>query len=134
MTDTKPPSLDQLTASFIELRDKKAVLSREFKDAESAVVADMDAIKRQLLDYCDNTGVEGARTKSGMFFRSTNTRYWASDWAEMHAFIKDNDAFDFLEKRLSQGAVKSFIDENPDVLLPGLKIDNEYVVTVRSQK
>jgi len=133
MSDSNSTPLETHTANFIMLRDKKAALSSAFKKAEADIVADMDVIKRKLLDYCDDTGVESVRTKSGMFYRSTKTRYWASDWAEMHEFIKDNDAFDFFEKRLSQGAVKAFIEENPDVLPPGLKIDNEYVVTVRSK-
>jgi len=133
MDSTETTSLDELTAAFITLRDEKAKAASAAKAAEAEITIKMDSIKRQLLDYCDKSGVESVRTASGMFYRSVKTRYWASDWAAMHEFIQQNETFDFFEKRLAQGAVKSFLEENPDVFPPGLKVDNEYVVTVRSK-
>jgi hypothetical protein len=126
-------SLNDLTAAFIALRDEKAAAASAYKVADAEIVSRMDVIKRQLLDYCDKSGVESVRTASGMFYRSVKTRYWASDWAAMHEFIQQNETFDFFEKRLAQGAVKSFLEENPDVFPTGLKVDNEYVVTVRGK-
>jgi hypothetical protein len=49
----------------------------------------------------------------------------------MHKFILEHEVPEFLEKRLHQGAVKGFLEENPDLLPKGLNVDSEYAVTVR---
>ena len=133
MTDQETMSLDDMTAAFITLRDERAKATSAFKTEDAAKLEAMDVIKRQLLDYCAKTGVESVRTSSGMFYRSVKTRYWAGDWGAMNKFIQDNETFDFFEKRLAQGAVKSFLEENVFIFPPGLHVDNEYVVTVRSK-
>ncbi len=46
----------------------------------------------------------------------------------------ENNATDLLEKRLHQGNMRTFLEENPDKLPPGLNADNEYTITVRRKK
>ena len=118
MTTAKEgPSVEKLTAIYIKMRDKKSKLAAAYKAEEDEINAAMDVVS--------------VRTKAGLFYRTVKTRYWARDWDAMRAFVKENDAFDFFEKRLSQGAVKAFLEENPDVVPPGLVTDSEYAITVR---
>jgi len=132
MTTAKEgPSVEKLTAMFIKMRDKKAALAAAYKAEEDEINAAMDVVRAELLDYCKEQNVDSVRTKAGLFFRTVKTRYWARDWDAMRAFVKENDALDFFEKRLSQGAVKAFLEENPDVVPPGLVTDSEYAITVR---
>jgi hypothetical protein len=49
----------------------------------------------------------------------------------MHKFIRDNNALDLLERRISQLSMKTFLRENPDLMPVGLNVDNKYTVTVR---
>jgi hypothetical protein len=49
----------------------------------------------------------------------------------MHAFIKEHDALDLLERRVSQLNMKSFLTENPDLLPAGLNVMSRYAITVR---
>jgi len=51
----------------------------------------------------------------------------------MHAFIMEHQLPEFLEKRLNQTAVRTFIEENPDVVLPALNVDSEYAISVRKK-
>jgi len=39
-----------------------------------------------------------------------------------------------MEKRIHQGNMRLFLEENPDLLPPGLNVDSEYTVTVRRKK
>jgi hypothetical protein len=68
-----------------------------------------------------------------MFYRTTKTRYWTSDWESMHRFIAKNKVPEFFEKRLNQTAVKNFLEENPEIVPPGLNTDVSYAVTVRKK-
>ena len=126
-------SVDKLTRVYIKIRDARAALKAKFEEEDTALTEQMDMIKRALLDYCTEHGVESVRTAEGVFYRTTKTRYWTSDWESMHKFILKHEVPEFFEKRLNQGAVKQFLEENPEVVPPGLNTDVEYVVTVRKK-
>ena len=51
----------------------------------------------------------------------------------MHKFILENNLPEFFEKRLNQGAVKEYLEENPESVPPGLNTDSEYVIAVRKK-
>ena len=123
--------LEKKVAAFIAARDAKAEITSAYKDGIAELDQTMDEIKRELLEAAKELNVDSMKTAAGTFYRQTKTRYWASDWEAMHAFVLQTARPDFLEKRLNQTAVKEFLDENPDVELPGLRADSEYVVNVR---
>jgi hypothetical protein len=51
----------------------------------------------------------------------------------MYDFIKEHDAPQLLEQRLHQGNLKTFLEENPEQLPPGLNADSRYAITVRKR-
>ena len=78
--------INKMVKVFVKMRDKKAELAAEFKAADDAIQVQMDAVKRALLDYCKENGVESARTEAGMFYRTVRSKYWTNDWGQMGAF------------------------------------------------
>lgn len=132
-TGTNGMSVDKLTRVYIKIRDARAKLAADFKVEDDALNDQLNVVKRALLDYCTEHGVESVRTNEGIFYRTTKTRYWTSDWESMHKFILEHELPEFFEKRLNQSAVKEFLEENPEVVPPGLNTDVEYVVTVRKK-
>jgi hypothetical protein len=84
-----------------------------------------------LLEYCKEQGVDSVKTSAGLFYRSAKTRYWTSDWSNMHEFVLEHGAPELLDKRLNQTNMKQFLEENPDLVPKGLNVDSEYVVSVR---
>lgn len=131
MSDTS--QVDKLTRVYIKIRDKRAELSKQFKSEDDALKEQLDKVKGALLDYCKEQAVESVRTSEGMFYRTTKVRYWTSDWESMNKFILDRGLPEFYEKRLNQGAVKEFLEENPDTVPPGLNSNTEYTLTVRKK-
>ena len=131
-TEAAPTALvGKMTKAYVRIRDAKAELKRVFDAEEKQLVEQMDIIKRALLDYCKEHGVDSVRTPSGLFYRSLKTRYWTGDWEAMHAFIMEHSVPEFLEKRLNQTEVKAFIEANPETTLPAMNIDSEYSISVR---
>jgi hypothetical protein len=114
---------EQLTKTYIKIRDKRAELKAEFEQQDEVLEMQLNAIKSELLDYCKTQGI----------YRTMKTRYWTNDWDSMNKFILENGVPQFYEKRLNQTVVKQFLEENPDVLPPGLNSDSEYVITVRKK-
>lgn len=131
MSDTS--QVDKLTRVYIKIRDKRAELSKRFNEEDGVLKEQLEKVKGALLDYCKEQGVESVRTSEGMFYRTTKVRYWTSDWESMNKFILDHGLPEFYEKRLNQGAVKEFLEENPDTVPPGLNSNTEYTLTVRKK-
>jgi hypothetical protein len=135
-TETKAdvgPTPDMLTRTYIKIRNKRAELKAEFDEQDSALEAQINALKSELLDYCRSQNIDSVRTSEGTFYRTIKTRYWTNDWDSMNKFILEHEVPQFYEKRLNQTVMKQFLEENPDVLPPGLNVDSEYVITVRKK-
>tara|TARA_R100000995_G_scaffold44236_2_gene20761 strand:+ start:6331 stop:6720 length:390 start_codon:yes stop_codon:yes gene_type:complete len=126
-------NLDKLVKVYQKIKAKRSELSAEFKEKDGELREQQDTIKKALLDHCKEHEVESVRTSEGLFYRTVKTRYWTSDWESMYNFIEENNVPEFLEKRLNQGHVKQFLEENPESVPPGLNVDNEYIISVRKK-
>tara|TARA_B100000795_G_scaffold264428_1_gene244908 strand:+ start:4861 stop:5304 length:444 start_codon:yes stop_codon:yes gene_type:complete len=124
---------EKLTRVYLKIRNKKVQLSSDYKKQEDDLNQKLDKVKAALLDYCKEQGLESVKTSEGLFYRSVKTRYWTSDWEAMHKFVMEHDVPEFLEKRLNQTTVKTFLEENPETVPMGLNVDSEYIISVRKK-
>jgi len=130
MSDSKPTA-EQLTQVYLKIKDKRTELSVVFKEKDDKLTEQLDKVKKALLVYCKEQGVDSVKTSAGLFYRSAKTRYWTSDWSNMHEFVLEHEVPELLDKRLNQKNMKDFLEENPDLVPKGLNVDSEYVVSVR---
>jgi hypothetical protein len=129
--ETSTIPADKLVRVYIKMRDAKAKLTREYDEAVLKIDDQMDVVQGELLKICKVTGQDGGKTEFGSFTRSVRTRYDITDWAAMHAFMKEHDALDLMERRVSQTNMKNFLTENPNLLPEGLNVFSKYSITVR---
>jgi len=129
--DAEDSQLAKLVRVYVKMKEKNDEIAAEYKEKAKDITDKMALIKGALLDYCCEHGVEGARTKSGLFYRTTTTNYWTNDWASMHEFVLEHKVPDLLEKRLHQGNMKQFLEDNPDVLPPGMNTETKYQISIR---
>jgi hypothetical protein len=128
---TETISVDKLVAVYIKMRDKRAELLRGYEEADGAVKAQMEIVESNLLALCKEIGADRLGSKHGTVMRTVKTRYWTSDWESMYKFILENKMPDLLERRLSQTTMKQMLQENPDIMPPGVNTDSKYSVTIR---
>lgn len=126
--------INKLVKVFIKMRDRKAALAAAYKEEDDKIQSQMDTVRHALLGYCKDNNVESVRTESGMFYRTVRSKYWTSDWEQMGNFILEHKCPDLLEKRIHQGNMMSFLQENPTLRPVGLNIDSEYTITVKKGK
>ena len=130
MSDEKL-NAEKLTTVYLKIKDKRSELSAEFKEKDAELSDQLNKVKKALLEYCQEQGVDSVRTSAGLFYRSARTRYWTSDWSSLHEFILENEVPELLDKRVNQSNMKQFLEENPSLVPKGLNVDSEYVVSVR---
>ena len=122
---------DKLVQTYVKVRDKRKVLADEFKDKDKELQDILDIIEAELLEACKTTGADGFKTEFGTVSRKVSKRYWTNDWHSFHEFLKEHDALDLMEKRVSQSNMNTFLEENPDLLPPGLNVNAKYTVVIR---
>ena len=123
--------LEKLTRLYIKMRDKKSEVAHEMQEKINKIDSDMQTIKQAILQHMKDSGVESLRTNSGIVYRTVKTMYSTSDWESMHKFILEHGVPELLEKRLQQTNMRAFLEENPELLPPGLNSNAEYSVTIR---
>jgi predicted phage-related endonuclease len=126
--------LEKLTRIYIKMRDKKAEVAHELEEKISKIENDMKTVKTAILSHMKEIGAESLRTEAGIVYRTVRTTYATSDWESMHKFILEHGVPDLLEKRIQQTNMKAFLEENPDMLPPGLNANSEYSVTIKRSK
>lgn len=134
MENEKPTvPVEKLVRVYLKMRNAKNEIAAEYDGKLEKIEAEIDTVKRALLDYCKEQNLESVRTESGLFYRTIKRRYWTNNWEAMGQFVLENKIPDVYEKRLHQGNIQTWIEQNPDKLPPGLNIDSEYQITVRKK-
>jgi hypothetical protein len=126
--------LGKCVKAYLKIKAKRTELSANFETEDTILKDQQDMIKTELLGYLKENDLKSVKTEAGTFYKTIKTRYWTSDWAEMHKFVLEHEVPEFFEKRLSQANVKEFLEENPEAVPKGLNTDSEFVVTVRKSK
>ena len=126
--------LEKLIRVYIKMRDKKAELTQELEEKIADVETAMKTVKTGILDHMKAIGAESLRTDFGTVYRTVRTTYSTTDWESMHKFILEHGVPELLEKRIQQTNMKAYLEENPDLLPPGLNANMEYSVTVKRSK
>jgi hypothetical protein len=127
-------SAGKLTEVYLKIRDARHELQAQYEAKDKQLEEQMDLIEAQLLEVCKEQDAESLRTPAGTVMRRVATRYWTNDWDTMYNFIKEHDAVPLLEKRIHQGNMKQFLEDNPDLFPPGMLVDSKYKITVRRSK
>lgn len=133
MSDNTTIPLDKVVKAYVNIRDTRSELKSTFEEKDKRLVTQMDTLRATLLEHCKEHNVDSVRTSEGSFYRTTKQRFWTSDWDSMHAFVLEHQEVALLEKRINQTHMRTFLDENPDVLPKGLNSDRQYTISIRKK-
>ena len=128
--DLDDNQLEKLMQAEINMREAIEDLENQVKE----IKAKRAQIQNALNEACQKLNVTSLKTSVGTLTRTLKTRYWTTDWPEMYKFLKENDALELMEKRISQSNMKDFVANNPDLSPPGLQATSEYSVSIRKNK
>ena len=118
--------LDKLVAIHAKIKAKQEKLDAELAELEEARTEVRLAIKDQMKAL----GIESVKTTFGTVSLTKTTRYNTQDWDSFKKFIIEHEVPDLLEKRIAQGNMATFLEENPGVVPPGLNSITEFDIRV----
>lgn len=129
--DTEKLNADKLASAFLNIRDAYYALKKENEEKEAGLKAQMETLQAEMNRLCEEQNATSIKTTSGTIIRSVATKYYTTDWDSLYQFINTHQAPYLLEKRISNGAMRDFLEDNPDVFPMGMNTDRAYSVTVR---
>lgn len=122
--------LDRLTKIYRKIKTEIDTMTQEYDTKLEALKAQQDEIKFAIKDQMKALGVSTVKTAFGTVSMRTTTRYSTQDWASFKEFILEHNVVDLLEKRIAQTNMRTFLEENPGVVPPGLNSVSEFQVVI----
>lgn len=125
------PTMDKLIKAYLNIRAKRSKMAAEFKEADEELKVKLKVIEDAFQSHCAEHGLTSIKTDLGTAYRTEESRYFPSDWGVMYDWLKEKNAPELLEKRLNQSAIKDYMEEHPDEVIPSLRADTTYRFRVR---
>lgn len=123
-------NIGDVIRTYAKLRDQKAAAEAEVKDRVDQIKAKMTKLEAYLKEQMDAQGLTSFKSEYGTAFLTTTDFANVANWDEVLQFIKDNEAYDMLEKRVSKLAVREYMDQNKRVP-PGITYGTKLDVNIR---
>ena len=133
----KAVSADLVIAKYIELRDRRTAIKREYEDKDRELVALMAKCEHWLQQTMNNLGVDNISSKKyGTAYQSYQEFVRVEDWDSFLGFIQRNEAWHLLNRAASKTGVKELMAPNNDGGYdnpppPGINFTRVRGVTVR---
>lgn len=119
MSDVNALTSDELIGRYVRIRDAKSDLETKHKKEKQRYDKALASIEAILLSRLDAEGEESKRTPHGTCYKSVKVTAKVADRDAFLAYVKDNDAWDFIESRVNAKEVERYANEH-DELPPGV--------------
>jgi len=122
--------IDDVIRTYVKLRDQKAAVEGEVKERVDQIKGKMAKLEAYLKEQMDAQGLTQFKSDHGTAFLTTTDFANVANWDEVLQFIKDTEAYDMLEKRISKTAVRGYMDQHKKVP-PGITYGTKLDVNIR---
>lgn len=129
-TKPEPIKIDAIIDRYIQMRDRKAELKAKFDASVATLDQAMDRCEAVILKHLDASGIDSVGSAMGTAFKSKRTSATVADWDAALGFIRDNELWNMLDRRVNKTAVIEYKEANDD-LPPGLNWREETVINIR---
>ena len=124
-------NIDQIIEVHQRIKDARAALKQSFEQQDVALESQQQKLRAVILQHLNVTGAQSIATAHGTAYRREVLKPSASDWTALWDWMKANDGFEIMERRIKAGFVKDYMTEHEGKLPPGVSAHYEYEVSVR---
>jgi hypothetical protein len=122
--------LAQMVQKYIQLRDTKAALKKEFDGKVESIDKALSSCEAYFMTRMKELGLESLPTEFGVPYQSRRNSCSVNDKQAFKQWLHDTGNWECADIRASKAAVEAFVEEHKD-LPPGLNWHAEIVVNVR---
>lgn len=127
---TEVINIDDVIKTYIQLRDRVDEIKAEHKAQLAPFGAKMEKIEGWLQNQLQTQGLTNFKGTSGTAFLKEVTSATVADWDTTLPFIRENELWEMLERRVSKTVVDDYIESHGEVP-PGVNFTRAIVVQVR---
>ena len=123
--------ISEAVSLYIQLRDKKAEMKKEFEASVAPLTEKMDKLEAKLLESFNTTGTDSVKTEFGTAYTSTRSTASVADREVFMTHVRTTDEWSLVEVRPAKAAIEEYRSANDGQLPPGINFREERVVNVR---
>lgn len=121
---------DRMVRAYMKIRDARAKLKKQYEEQDKELKSKISMLEAEFQKAFAETGTTSIKTPDGIVFRQTTTKASISDTSTFLPWVRDNDALDMLQKRVTVKNVTDYIEEFGETP-PGITIYREHEVRIR---
>ena len=126
----QPINADKIVDTYVQLRDKRDCIRREQQEALAPYNEAMSKLEDIMLTHLLALGADNIKTPHGTAYQAELVSAKVTDWDSTLQFIRAEELWHMLEKRVSKQAVAEFVQETGH-LPPGVDIARTKTVNIR---
>lgn len=124
-------SAGDVIAAYLKLREQKAKMAERHQEEMAPLNENQTKLETFMLALLNKANVDSMAFKGvGTMFKKEHTSVTAEEWDATLQWIRDKEAWEFLERRVSKTVVMEYAETHGEYP-PGLKVTNTTVVQVR---
>lgn len=124
-------NMETLARVWRKMQDRRDNLKHEYEAQDKQIEAQQKQVGAALLDAMNKMGGTKLLTAAGQIEKKTVTHVNGKDWGAFYRFIKDNDAWPMLHKRITTAEVEKWAKSHDGALPPGVDVYTEFKVSVK---
>jgi hypothetical protein len=124
--------VDKYIKTYLTLRERKAALEKRHAEEIALITAPMETIENILQKTMDELGTKALPTHEGTAYLSTLTSVKIEDWDAYMDFVRENEAWEFLERRANKTSVEQYAAAHDKETPPGVNLTSRIRVNVKS--
>lgn len=114
-----PKTMGTCIDQLFKLEEEKKALSRDFSKKETVLKGKIAAYEAHLVSEFGKKKINGAKGKFAKMEVKKQDLPTVKDWSKFYSYIKENNAFDLLQKRVSTAAWNERIEDGKTI--PGVE-------------
>ena len=122
--------IDDVIAAYLTLRKRKEETAARHKEEMAPINDQMHKCAAWIQQQLQNQGLTNMKSESGIAFLQTDTTVSVKDWDATFEWIKSNNHWQFLERRVSKSVVQDYIEAYKEVP-PGVSVTSEISAHIR---
>lgn len=116
---------------YIELRDQRDTLKKEYAEKADKIVKKMELIEAKVLQVLDQAGTNSLNTEGGTAYKTVKTSATVADRDTFLTFCREREEWSLMDVRASKSGIEQYKAANDDALPPGISWREERAVNFR---